>query len=127
MKKVLKEINNIIKRLKEHPKVVAVYIFGSYAKGYKNINSDIDIAVIMKDISFEDEAEIGSMYSKKIDLVLFHKLPLYIQFEVLKYGKEIFVKDEEYLKEIKFKVLREYHEMQRYYQMMKESILNENT
>lgn len=123
----MKEVDNIIKKLKENQKVVAVYIFGSYAKGFTRANSDIDIAVIMKDFTFDDEAEIGSMYSKKIDLVLFHRLPLHIQFEVFKYGKEIFVKDEDFVNEIKFKILRNFHERYRYYQRLKEIILNENT
>ena len=42
---------------------------------------------------------------KKIDLVLFHRLPLHIQYEVFKYGKELFVRDEDYLLELKLPVL----------------------
>ncbi len=56
----------------------------------------------------ESEADIGSLASSEIDVVLFHRLPLHIKFEVLRYGKELFVRDGEKLVEIKFRVLKEY-------------------
>ena len=49
----------------------------------------------------EDEAELGSLYSRKVDLVLFHRLPTYIQFEVLREGKILlYLRDEEKFREI---------------------------
>ena len=69
------------------------------------------------------EAEIGSLYSDKFDIALFHKLPLYIQFEVLSYGEEVFVRDEKTLLNIKRKVLREYLEMSRIYERIKRKVL----
>lgn len=116
-------INKIINELKDHSKLVAIYLFGSYAKGEEKPISDIDIAVILKNPSKEDEAEVGSLYSNKIDLVLFHRLPVYIQYEVFKYGKEIFVKDEEYLFELKLKTMKKYLEYSRMYNSIKKEIL----
>ena len=116
-------INKLLEKVKNHPKVVAVYLFGSYAKNEEKPISDIDIAIILKNFNKNDEAEIGSLYGKDIDVVLFHKLPLHIKFEVFKYGKEILVKDEDYLFELKLKVLREYLENSRYYELIKKEIL----
>ncbi len=105
-----KKLEKILKQIKTHPKVVAIFLFGSHAKGIQKPISDVDIAVVLKDQTSQAEADIGSLYSEKIDIVLFHRLPLYIQFEVLKYGKEIFNRDDTYLLETKRKLLREYLE-----------------
>lgn len=51
-KEVLKSINEFIKEIKKHYNVEAIILFGSYAKGTNNDESDIDIAVITDD--FED-------------------------------------------------------------------------
>ena len=115
-------VDKILERIKNHPKVVAIYLFGSYAKKEEKGISDIDIAVILKNPCKDDEAEIGSFYGKNIDVVLFHRLPLHIKFEVFKYGKELFVKDEEYLFEVKLNVLREYLENSKYYEFIKREI-----
>ncbi len=119
----MKEFEKIMQQVKNHPKVNAVYLFGSYAKNEAKPISDIDIAVILKDPNKNDETDIGSLYSEKIGLILFHRLPVHIQYEVLKYGKELFNKDEEYLLELKLKVLREYLEYSRSYNFIKRSVL----
>ena len=120
MKEILEDL---IKKIKEHPKVIAIILFGSYAKGQNKPISDIDIAVILKNPNFDDEAEIGSLYSDKIDLVLFHRLPLHIQYEVFKWGKELFVRDEDSLLEIKTRVLRDYLETRWLYKRIANGIL----
>lgn len=116
----MKEVKKIIEVIKDYPKVEAIYLF---VEGEENPISDIDIAVILRDPDKRDEAEIGSFYSERIDLVLFHRLPVHIQYEVFKYGKELFVKDEEYLLELKLKVLTEYLEYSRIYNFIKSEVL----
>jgi len=102
--------------MKAYPKVVAIFLFGSYVMGAEKPLSDIDLAVVLKEPDAEIEAEVGSMYSEKFDVVLFHRLPLHIQFEVLKYGREIFCRDEDFLLNIKRIVLRNYLETSWLYQ-----------
>ncbi len=124
MKNCNEELDKLIEKVKVYPEVIAIFIFGSHAKGLVKPLSDIDIAVILKDrISKKVEADIGSMHSEKIDLVLFHRLPLNIQFEIFKYGKEIFCRDREALLEIRRKVLREYIEMSEMYARIKKRIM----
>jgi predicted nucleotidyltransferase len=124
MKNCKEELEKLVEKVKLYPEVIAIFIFGSYAKGLEKPLSDIDIAVILKDrISKKLESDIGSMYSEKIDLVLFHRLPLHIQFEIFKYGKEIFCRDREALLEIKRKVLRDYLEMAEMYARIKKRIV----
>ena len=116
-------ISKIIEIIKSHPNVIAIYLFGSHAKGEATPLSDIDIAVIMENPTPESEADIGSLSSPEIDVVLFHRLPLHIRYEVFKYGKEIFVRDEERLLEIKLKVMREYLDTVRMYKMISSEVL----
>ena len=105
-----KELDEVIKRIEEHPAVVAAILFGSWAKGVAKPLSDVDVAVVLRDISPEIEADIGSLYSDKLDIVLFHRLPLHIQFEVLKHGKEMLCKNQEFLMKVRRRVLRDYLE-----------------
>lgn len=116
-------ISKIIEIIKSHPNVIAIYLFGSHAKGEATPLSDIDIAVIMENPTPESEADIGSLSSPEIDVVLFHRLPLHIRYEVFKYGKEVFVRDEERLLEIKLKVMREYLDTVRMYKMISSEVL----
>lgn len=117
------KISKIIKVIKSHPNVIAIYLFGSHVKGEATPLSDIDIAVILENPTPESEADIGSLSSPEIDVVLFHRLPLHIKYEVFKYGKEIFVRDEEKLLEIKLKVMREYLDTVRMYKMISSEVL----
>lgn len=116
-------LNALIEKIKEFPEVLAIILFGSCAKDTAKEISDIDIAVVIKNPDRHIEGEIGSMYSQKFDVVLFHRLPLHIQFEVLKYGKEIFCRDEITLLEMKRAVLRKYIEMSDMYERIKRKVL----
>ena len=48
-KDVLDSINKFIEEIKKKYNVTAIILFGSYAKGTENENSDIDIAVVSDD------------------------------------------------------------------------------
>ena len=48
-KDILNSINKFIEEIKKHYNITAIILFGSYAKGTENENSDIDIAVISDD------------------------------------------------------------------------------
>jgi predicted nucleotidyltransferase len=87
-------IERVIVDLKRFDKVMAIILFGSYAKGNSKPCSDIDLAVITRDPDIEIEAEGSSASSKVLDVVNFHRFPLYIQYEVFKHGKELFVRDQ---------------------------------
>jgi predicted nucleotidyltransferase len=116
-------LNALIEKIKEFPEVLAIILFGSYAKGTAKDISDIDIAVVVRNPDKHIEGEIGSMYSPSFDVVLFHRLPLHIQFEVLKHGKEVFCRNEKALLEIGRRALSEYLEMSDMYERIKRRVL----
>ncbi len=71
--KISDEIANIVEKyiaiVKENYNVVAIILFGSYAKGMENEDSDIDIAVITDDIKtdkFDEEVKL-TLLRRKID------------------------------------------------------------
>ena len=117
-------LNTLIEKIKKFPEVLAIILFGSYAKDAAKEISDIDIAVVIRNPDKCMEGEIGSMYSQKFDVVLFHRLPLHIQFEVLKHGREIFCRNEKELLKIKRRVLSEYIEMSDMYERIKRRVLS---
>ncbi len=118
------EIDRIVEELRKYPEVMVIILFGSHARGKAKPISDIDIAVITKDTDRNLEAEISSFSSDILDVAPFFRLPLYIQFEVFKHGKILFVRDDEYFLQVKRRVLREYLEMSRLYERMSRRILS---
>jgi predicted nucleotidyltransferase len=48
-KKIIEIVSKFASKVKEKYDCVSVILFGSYAKGSFNENSDIDIAVVLKD------------------------------------------------------------------------------
>ena len=51
-KDILKSINKYVEEIKKHYNIVAIILFGSYAKGTEHKDSDIDIAIVSED--FDD-------------------------------------------------------------------------
>ena len=121
--KIPHKTRRIVEELQRHPKVIAALLFGSWARNGQMPLSDIDIAVFLKDPTPGDEADVGSMYSNEVDLVLFHRLPLYNQFEVLREGVELFMKDREVFDEIVYKTIRDYHEMESFFREIETEVM----
>ncbi len=117
----MSEVDRVVEELKGYPEVKVIILFGSHAKGKTKPLSDIDIAVLLEDSDLE--AEISSFSSNVLDVVPFSRLPLYIRFEVLKHGKTLFVRDEEFFTRIKMEVLRDYLEMSYLYERRSRRVL----
>lgn len=56
--RIMEIIEMYVKKIGKYYKIDAIILFGSYAKGTHNENSDIDIAIISSD--FEDIIEDGA-------------------------------------------------------------------
>lgn len=97
----IKKLSNALKKIKS---VKAAILFGSYAKGKQRKDSDIDICVITEG---EDDSPL-ELSSEKIDISLFHRLPLTVRYRVFRDGKVIFNKDDRVLTRLKFWTLKLY-------------------
>ncbi len=123
---MMNSVDHVLSLLKKNPKVMAAILFGSRARGSASLLSDTDLAVVLKDPTPEDEAEVGSLYSSQIDLALFHRLTPYVQYEVLKEGKVLFVRDREYLTRVIWRTIHNFLEYSWMYRRVKEKIANES-
>ena len=66
--KIIKSIEKYIEKIRKYYKIDAIILFGSYAKGTQNEDSDIDIAIISSDFKdiFDDMADLIG-FTWKID------------------------------------------------------------
>ena len=105
----MEKIKKIVEELKKEKFVEGIILFGSYAKGKETPLSDIDLCVIDNPKFPEKERKKAYLYGNdKVQISLFSELPLYIKFEVLKYGKVLFARNPRMLKEIKEKTVSDY-------------------
>ena len=67
-REIMESIEKYIERISQYYKIEAIILFGSYAKGTENEDSDIDIAVISSDFKniIQDGADLIG-YTWKID------------------------------------------------------------
>ncbi len=103
-----KECNDAIMNDKE---VIAVLLFGSYARGEKY--RDIDICLVL-DKKYDNlqmskkRLNYAALVSSKIDIQIFQQLPLYIRKRILKEMKVLQCKNEDLLYEIAFATIKEF-------------------
>ncbi len=101
-------LNIVVKKLSQLPYVSVIILFGSQATGKQRFDSDIDIAVITKKISKNQELELLGYGNEKIEISLFENLPLMVQFRVIRDGKMLVMKDEKKFHDIKYKIIKKY-------------------
>ena len=105
------DMDRIISRVREEiPGVLAIYLFGSMAKGTQDENSDYDIAVIVKELPADDIEIISkirysllSQLARPLDIIAFAlkdlEYPSPILYEIfhsrkLIYGPDIMIRSE---------------------------------
>lgn len=102
-------LQHIIQELHANDNVIALILFGSVARGQAHEYSDIDLSIIARTaIPVSEQMDLLSYGCRKIDLSLFHLLPVTIRFRVIREGKVLFCKDPLQLHRIKIKTVREY-------------------
>jgi Polymerase beta, Nucleotidyltransferase len=99
----------ILNRARVDDRIIALCVFGSYLK-QQNYH-DIDICLFTKKDGPNDgiiQEYLGN--SEEIfDIKIFHKLPLYIQIEVLNDGKILLLKDYDTLLRVFLKTIKEWN------------------
>lgn len=108
-KSKLKNIDKLIKKILKIPKVQAIYLFGSTARGEENPNSDIDLCVI-GELTTKEKWNVIGLGNEKIEIVFFSDLPIYVKIRVFSDGKPLFIKDEKLVSVLKLITLKQYRE-----------------
>ena len=102
---------------KGSPGIIAVYIFGSFAKEKINQFSDIDIAVLvadeLKESSYTDlrlkfMTDLSSVLEKETDVVILNQAPPFLKYQIFKYGKATFERDDRRSRSFKARSILEY-------------------
>lgn len=122
IQKNLEEISKLfkdnLKSLLQEYDIKLIYIFGSYAKGNNNANSDLDIAVLLNnDYDPMDKlsliGDLTSIFKRDdIDLVVLNSANSVLKHQVIKYGKLIFMENEDIKVNFEVRVLKEYMDME---------------
>ncbi|KGM98410.1 nucleotidyltransferase [Clostridium novyi A str. 4552] len=115
---VVETFKNNSKNLLEDYKIKLIYIFGSYAKGTNNSNSDLDIAVLLEhNYNAMDKLSLISdltLIFKRddIDLVILNSANSVLRHQIVKYGKIIFMENEDIKVNFEVRTLKEYMDME---------------
>lgn len=115
----IKEIlNSKIEYLKNKYSISLLYVFGSYATGKNNGNSDLDIAILLKDnyvpmVKLELLGDLNIIFKRDdIDLVILNSASPVLKFQVVKYGAKLYMEDEVDKVNFEAKVVSEYMDME---------------
>lgn len=102
------KLSYLVERISRKKEVEAIYLFGSRATGRVRSDSDYDLAVLTKKISRNKELGIIALGNNLFDISIFWRLPLVIQFRVLKEGKLLFSRNEQSIMQAKRNVVKKY-------------------
>jgi predicted nucleotidyltransferase len=97
----MKQLKNLAAEIAKNEKVVAVILFGSFAKKRETPISDIDICVIGKRLKEREKAEIEGLGNEKVRIVFFEELPLPVRYRVFKEGRFLYLRDEAFINSLK--------------------------
>lgn len=113
------DFKEIIALAKADTRILAVFLFGSVARGDSKDKSDVDICLVLeprchnlKDIS---RIRLDYLSSFTFDIHIFQQLPLYIQKRVIQEGQILFCREEDALYALVFKMIREYASFEHIY------------
>ena len=95
--------NKIIQKLRrvfsQNPNIVSAYVFGTYATDKAKIESDFDLAVVVRDVKKTPLKKVYSLiehlsFPKDLDLsVVDHSSSPLLLNEIVKNGKRIYMQD----------------------------------
>ena len=84
-------VDKILAKAKDDPQIVAVFLFGSRARGESAAGSDVDVCLMLKPgkhaASTLSLKRLSYLKQSDADVYIFSQLPLYIRHRVLKDGK----------------------------------------
>ena len=101
-------------------RVLVAYLFGSYARGLETPRSDVDIAVLLSEVPERPleyylhlERELAKVLEMDVDLVFLNDAPPLLKYQVIKYGRLLFSRDERVRVMFEAKSLCEYLDFSR--------------
>jgi predicted nucleotidyltransferase len=114
-------VDNILKLLENEHEILFAYLFGSYAKGVQHKQSDIDIAIFLKNPDFLEKdplypsrlaIKMENLLGNKrsVDIRVLNGSTLIFRNQVLKFGKLLLSKNEKERIEFETSSLAQYYD-----------------
>ncbi len=127
MKTVTNESPAIVKKAKTDKDILAVILFGSYAR--KEPYRDIDICLVLYpkkyDKLFLSRKKLTYLTDfQKTDIQIYQQLPIYIRTRVLKEGKIIYCKNKDALYDIAIETIKDFNDFEPRYKTYLEGVMN---
>jgi hypothetical protein len=120
------ETGGLQRFLAEQKNVTLAYLFGSYAKGTEGPLSDIDVAVFLNNKLSKRErqklqlhliSEISSILkTDNLDLVVMNGSPVELNYEIIKHGRILCIRDQGEKVDIESEILSRYLDRKYYEQ-----------
>jgi len=114
-------LKRFLLKVQDDPEILAVFLFGSAARGEQGPASDVDVCLVFvpavrdrlymaqKRLEYLGEAPEG------LDIQVFQLLPLYIRHRILKEGKVVFCRDEDTLYDLAFATVKAFEDFRHMY------------
>jgi len=125
-------IEKLNKYFDKHEEILFAVIFGSIAKGKANKLSDIDIAVMIspdfnKPFPYGYQAELITdlmqvLARNDVDVVILNKAPIALKYEVLRYGKFIYIRDKQARIKFQIDTINQYEDYKVLYRVHEEAM-----
>ena len=113
------ELDGILTKARKDVDVVAVFLFGSRARGEYVPDSDIDVCLVLRPGNYGPTAlhkkRLSYLKESNADVHIFSQLPLYIRRRVLKEGKILLCQDDDLLYEIAFRTAQAFDDFRHLY------------
>lgn len=114
MEEIKVELEKIQEKLIKDFNPLAIILFGSYARNTQNKESDIDIAIIARDVDkkiiFSEKQELENLVMKDIDLINLENVDISegFKYEILMNGVVLYCSNEYKLDLYKLDAFKEY-------------------
>lgn len=113
------EVDGILAKARKDGDVVAVFLFGSRARGESVPGSDTDVCLVLRPGNYDpmvlQQKRLSYLKEGNADVHIFSQLPLYIRRRVLKEGKILQCQDDDLLYEIAFRTAQAFEDFRHIY------------
>ncbi len=121
-----KPLKKLIEKARKDKDILAVSLFGSFARGEKNYG-DIDVCLFLRGkkpnkVISKKKLEYVSEFGDRFDIQIFQQLPLYIRERVLREGKILLSKNTDLLYDIAIAFIKEYEDYRPIYESYLEAV-----
>ncbi len=115
-----RQLERLIERARHDTDVLAVFHFGSRARGEAGPGSDLDVCLVLNPSSHTGRPNLGGKrldYLKDFDLdvSIFQELPIYVRRRILKEGRVLFARDEDRLYEVAYRTAQAFEDFRHIY------------